>query len=170
MIIVCAALIAVDQILKVLVVNYLAPIGTAEVFPGFAGLRYVENDGMAFGMLSGMQPVLIIATAVVLAVVGYIIFWRRPKDRGILIGLMMIFSGGIGNLIDRIAQGYVVDYIEFHFVRFAVFNFADCCVSIGFVVLIIAYIRLEVKNMRQAKASKADALEAKTGEGADGAD
>lgn len=164
-IIICAVLIAADQVLKALVVRFLAPIGTAEVFPGFAGLRYVENDGMAFGMLSGMQPVLIIATAVVLAVVGYIVFVRRPKNRGILIGLMMIFSGGVGNLIDRIAQGYVVDYIEFLFVRFAIFNFADCCVTIGFVVLIIAYIRLEVKNMKEKKA-----LEAKAETPADGTD
>lgn len=154
-IIVCVALIAIDRVLKILVVNNLAPIGSAVVFPGFAGLRYVENDGAAFNMLSGMQGVLIVVTAVVLAVVGYIIFVRRPASRGLVVGLVMVFCGGIGNLIDRIAYRYVVDYIEFLFMDFAVFNFADILVTIGFVVLVISVIYGEVMNQKKSKADEA---------------
>lgn len=162
-IIVCVVLIAIDQILKYLVLQYLAPIGVATVIPGFAGLRYVENDGMAFNMLSGMQPLLIVVTGIVLAVVGFLIFSKKVKYRPMVVGLIMIFSGGVGNLIDRIARGFVVDYVEFLFVDFAVFNFADSLVSIGFVVLIIAYIRYEYLNAKKKKTLQAE-------EGADGAD
>lgn len=154
-VIICVALVAIDQILKYLVLQHLAPIGVASVIPGFAGLRYVENDGMAFNMLSGMQPLLIVVTGIVLAVVGFIIFSRKVKYRPMVVGLIMIFSGGVGNLIDRIARGFVVDYIEFLFVDFAVFNFADSLVSIGFVVLIIAYIRYEYINAKKKKALEA---------------
>lgn len=155
-IIVCVVLVAIDRVLKILAVNYLAPVGTIEVFPGFAGLRYIENNGAAFSILAGKQGILIAVTSVVLVVLGYIIFVRRPASRGFIIGLSLVFAGGVGNLIDRIAYRYVVDYIEFLFMDFAIFNFADILVTFGFVILIIALIYDEVTAHKKRKALEAE--------------
>ena len=103
-----AALIGIDQAIKLWATNVLQPVGAMPLIPHVVELRFVLNPGMAFSLLSGKQLFLIIATSIAL-----------------------ILAGGIGNLIDRVLNGEVVDYINLLFMQFAVFNFADICVCVG---------------------------------------
>ena len=150
-IILAGLLVGLDRWLKVLAVQYLAPIGTKTLLPGVIGLRYIENDGAAFSMLAGRQGLLIAVTGVALAVVAYILLFRRPNGKFEYVALVMVFAGGAGNLIDRIASGFVVDYIEFLFVNFAIFNLADILVCVGFAILAVAVIASEQKNSKMKK-------------------
>ena len=99
-------------------------------------LRYFLNDGMAFSMLAGKQKLLIAATSLMLLGVLWMLFARKltPLER---VALTLVLGGGIGNLIDRIATGVVVDYINVLFMNFAIFNFADICVCVGVGLLMV---------------------------------
>lgn len=148
-----AAMIAADQIAKVLATQYLAPVGTMPFLPGVMELRYVLNEGMAFSMLSGARWFLIGATSVALLALLWVIFCRRSKLKTLeYASLLLIAGGGIGNLIDRVLHGYVVDFFATTFVNFAVFNVADCFVCIGVGLLMIAVIREECQNRKKKKA------------------
>lgn len=104
--------------------------GSLLVLPGFLGLRLVHNTGAAFGIL-GQAPALLTALAAALtAVLGGLL--ARGHVRGVTAaGVCLLFSGSLGNLIDRLAHGYVVDFIEMLWIDFPIFNFADCCVTAG---------------------------------------
>ena len=114
-----AALVGIDQLIKLWAVQALQPVGAMPFIPHVVELRFVLNQGMAFSLLSGKQLFLIIAT-----------FHSRGK-RLQQAALVLVLGGGIGNLIDRVLNGEVVDYINLLFMRFAVFNFADICVCVG---------------------------------------
>ena len=135
-----AALVGLDQLFKYFAVLYLRPVGEMSVWPGIVGLRYVQNDGAAFSILSGSQTFLILLTSVALAVLCWYLLSKRYSSRWEFAALLLIFAGGIGNLIDRMRQGFVVDYIHVEFMNFAVFNFADCLVCIGIALLILVTI------------------------------
>lgn len=156
-ILVVAGLVGIDQVIKVLVSNSLAPNGAVTVIPGVVEFRYVENTGAAFSFLEGQQVLLIVLTSVVLVVVAALLVFRRPQDKLERLSFIMILAGGLGNLINRIAYGYVVDYINLLFMRFAVFNFADCLVCVGFVLLIISVFYGEHKRKKLEKQQQATA-------------
>ena len=101
------------------------------LIPHVVELRFVLNQGMAFSLLSGRQLFLIVATSAALILVAYWLFFRSRNDRLQQAALILVLGGGIGNLIDRVLNGEVVDYINLLFMRFAVFNFADICVVWG---------------------------------------
>lgn len=150
-----ALLILVDQLIKMLAVRYLAPVGSIPFIPGVLEWRYLENDGAAFSILQGQQGLLITITGTALLLGLWYLLFRRPKDRLEYISIVMIFSGGVGNLIDRIANGYVVDYIHPLFINFATFNFADMLVVVGFGLLVIAVVRSELRAKKKAEADEA---------------
>ncbi len=133
--IITAVLVAADQILKLLVDSSLKPIGEKAFADGFIGWKYVENTGAAFGSFSENTTLLSIATGIVLLVGIYLIAFNKIKSKYYRICAVMIVAGGLGNLIDRIFRGYVIDYIEFQFIDFAIFNFADILVTVGSVLL-----------------------------------
>ena len=139
----CAVLVVADQLIKAWATAVLAPVGTMPLLPGIIQLRYVLNDGAAFSMLAGKQGFLIAFTGVALAAVAAYLVIRRPKglDRA---AWLLILAGGIGNLIDRVANHMVVDYLDVQFMTFAVFNFADVCVCTGVGLLILSLILEEV--------------------------
>ena len=145
----CAVLVVADQLIKAWATAVLAPVGTMPLLPGIIQLRYVLNDGAAFSMLAGKQGFLIAFTSVALAAVAAYLVIRRPKglDRA---AWLLILAGGIGNLIDRVANHMVVDYLDVQFMTFAVFNFADVCVCTGVGLLILSLI-LEEVHARSAK-------------------
>ncbi|MCM1363467.1 MAG: signal peptidase II [Faecalibacterium sp.] len=146
-----AALVGIDQIIKYFVVASLKPIGEQMLIPGFIQFRYVENDGAMMGMMQGKTTIMIIAAAIVLVVLFALIFSKKIKFGFLYACLIMIVSGGLGNIIDRIFRGFVVDYIEVLFVDFYVFNFADCLVTVS-AFLIIGY---EIYDMvRESKRKK----------------
>ena len=98
---------------------------------------YLENRGAAFGIMQNARAVFIVITVAVLAGVASYIFVKKPKNKLLLSSLGLIAGGAVGNLIDRIMQGYVVDFIETTFMDFPVFNVADICVCIGVALLIL---------------------------------
>lgn len=146
-----ALLIGLDQLTKYIMVTGLKPVGSVEIIPGILEFMYVENTGAAFSIFAGKQAILIGVTSLALLAVGYVLLFRKPKKKLEYWAVLLIFSGGIGNLIDRIANGYVVDFVNFLFVRFAVFNVADIYVTFGFIFLVISLIREELQNRNNKK-------------------
>ena len=132
------ALVGFDQLFKYLAVVFLKPVGNLSVWPGVVGLRYIENDGAAFSILSGSQTFLIVITGAALLAICWYIFSKRYSSKMEYLSFLLIAAGGIGNLIDRLRQGFVIDYINLEFMNFAVFNFADCLVCLGIGLLVLS--------------------------------
>ena len=139
-----AALIGLDQIIKLWAVRVLQPMGAMPLIPHVVELRFVLNQGMAFSLLSGKQLFLIVATSAALILVAYWLFFRSRNNRLQQAALILVLGGGIGNLIDRVLNGQVVDYINPLFMRFAVFNFADICVCVGVALWVLEIFLEEV--------------------------
>lgn len=129
-------MIAADIVTKVLTVENM-PLGSSiPLWDGVFHLTHIRNTGAAFSILSGQRFFLIaLPLIVVLAVIAYVII-KKPKNKILLLSLSMIVSGGIGNLIDRIRLGYVVDFLDFRLINFPVFNVADIWVTLGAAVFI----------------------------------
>lgn len=144
-------IVAFDQITKYFASLKLADGSVAKFIPGVVRFKYAENTGMAFSMLSGARWVFIALTVVVCVGVFYYLFSNRCKNLWLYWSLGVILSGGIGNLIDRIKFGYVVDFIEPTFVNFAIFNIADCAVTCGAVVLVGYLLYDAFKDVKKPK-------------------
>lgn len=132
--------IAMDQLSKSLAVNMLGQVGAVQSFiPHFIRFEYRENTGMAWGLLPNARVYFIIVTLILAAFLVFLLVrYRKLLPKLSKVALTVILSGAIGNLIDRIFLGYVRDFIAFDFVEFPVFNIADCCVTIGAVLLAVS--------------------------------
>jgi signal peptidase II len=136
-----AGLIAIDQLLKAWSSANLEGQGRRIILDGLLGMRYFHNAGAAFGFLAdfewGRWVLIGVVTLLLLGVAWcYFILPNQQRCWWVRIPLIFIFAGGLGNLIDRIRLGYVVDMLEFLFVRFAIFNLADVFVTVGMAMLI----------------------------------
>lgn len=147
----CSVLIIVDQVIKYFVVAYLKPIEYFNVIENILRFRYVENTGAVFGSFATHTLFLTIFSVLLLGFVIYFFVTNKNKSKLMSFCLLLMISGGIGNIIDRIRLHYVVDYIEPLFVDFAVFNFADCCITIGAFTLIIYLIVDLVNDIKKEK-------------------
>jgi signal peptidase II len=149
---VIAASIALDIWTKALAVAHLMNVNFIDFIPGLLRFNYVENTGAAFGMMKDKRWFfIIVSTVAIIAMILLLIL--RNKDFGILTGasLAMIIGGGIGNQIDRIAKGYVVDFLEFEFIEFPVFNVADSFITVGTILMLFFLIFEEVRSSRKKK-------------------
>ena len=150
-IIVGIILTVADQLLKLWAISSLEPIGSITVIENIFSLTYVENRGAAWGMMAGAKWYLIIMPIVIIvAAIAYLVI-KKLSDPLLLWSVMLIVSGGLGNLIDRIFRGYVVDYLHATFIDFPVFNLADCCITIGAGLLILYVILSEIKERKEKK-------------------
>lgn len=132
-----AALVVVDQITKVLVRAYI-PLGAKyTLIPGLLGLTYVQNSGAAFSAFSNVTPLLALISLVMSILIAVAIVKNWLKHPFAQWTLAVILAGSVGNLIDRAFFGYVTDMVDTLFVRFAVYNFADICVTLGLVALMV---------------------------------
>ena len=136
------ALIVIDQISKYLALNNLANIGSIPIIENIFHLTYVENRGAAFGMFQNNQIVFIIV-AVFASIVGLYYIYKKKLNLLGNISILLIISGAIGNLIDRVRLGFVVDYFDFRFIWDYVFNVADIFVVVGTILLCIYIIVFE---------------------------
>lgn len=150
-----AVLVGIDQILKVLAIEYLKPVGSYPIIPDIFHLTYVENRGAAFGMMAGQKWFLIWVTAIVILAAVIAIMAGKIKNTTVLFSVATIIGGGVGNLIDRVYRGYVVDYVHLKIIDFAVFNFADICVTVGTVILLIYLLFYELKHRNKEAAGEA---------------
>ena len=144
-------IVAFDQITKYLAKSHLMNSDAVTIIDGFLEFRYAENTGMAFSALSGGRWFFITLTLAV--AIGVIIFMSRKKtqsDLWLFWTLGVLVSGAIGNLIDRVLFGFVIDFINPTFVNFAIFNIADCAVTLSTISL-IAYMLYDAfkKNSKE---------------------
>ncbi len=149
-----AVLVAIDQIIKLLVIEHLEPIGSLSLIDGFIRLNYAENTGAAFGSFSGETTLLSIFTVIIIvAGILYLMIGRHRVDVE-YVCITLIIAGGIGNLIDRIFRGFVVDYIEPLFVKFAIFNFADVLITCSSIFLAVWMLYEIYKDGKAGKGKK----------------
>ncbi|MBO5895716.1 MAG: signal peptidase II [Clostridia bacterium] len=158
-VIMCLALVGADQFIKYLVVEYLKPIEYTTVIDGVLRFRYVENTGAVFGSFAAHTVFLTVFSIILLAFTIYFLVTNKSKSKLVNFCLLLMISGGIGNIIDRIRLQYVVDYIEPLFVEFAVFNFADCLITVGAFALIGYLIFDLIRDYKKEKAPADDTLE-----------
>ena len=147
--------VALDQISKFLVLKYLVPVGSYPLWQDVLHFTYVENTGAAFGMLKEHRWVFLVISSVAIVLILLYMWKARPKDKLELVALSFIVGGGIGNMIDRVWRGFVVDFIDVTCIRFYVFNLADSFVCIGCGMMILWLILTEVRERRAVKAAKA---------------
>jgi signal peptidase II len=144
-------LIIVDQLSKIWAVATLGSGRDILLWEGVFHLAYIENKGAAFGMLQGKQWFLIIMTIVVL--IGIVIYLRKiPRNKSgnwAKFAFVLIISGAIGNLIDRVFFGYVRDFLYFRLIDFPVFNLADTFVVVGVMVLLVVILFGEIEKPNQ---------------------
>lgn len=150
--------VIVDQVSKLLIVRYLDPAEPFVIWKGVLRFTYVENEGAAFGMLSDQRWIFMVLS--VMAIAGMLLYlWKWPPDSAwACVAIALIAGGGVGNMIDRVRLGYVVDFIDFYpfpTLWVWVFNVADACVCVGGAVLLLWCV-LEI--VKEARKTKADAL------------
>ena len=129
-----------DQLLKSWVASSIVLGGSKQLIPGIIELTNLRNPGAARSIFEGQQTFFTIITIIAIIVIGYFI-WQYRKNISVLIGLSLIMAGTIGNFIDRLRQGYVVDMFETTFINFPIFNIADMCLTIGVIWLIICILK-----------------------------
>ena len=136
-------LIALDQVVKWYVVKEIPLGGMRRFIPKVVSLTYLKNSGAAFSMLENQQWFFAIITLIAMGA-AFVYLYRHIKGSlWLLLGLTLIISGGIGNFIDRLRQGFVVDMFHLDFMNFAIFNVADIYLSIGVGLLLIYLLREE---------------------------
>ena len=140
--------VIIDFITKHIAVSKLkmSGIGSVDLIPDVLSFTYHENRGAAFGMLANSRWVFMITSTLAIAAIAvYLLFFKEQSNLRIC-SLSLIAGGGIGNMIDRLTLGYVVDFIYFEPIDFPIFNFADICVTVGAALLILQVIFFDRKE------------------------
>ena len=135
-------LIAVlDQVTKAMTVANIHLYQEIPVIDGFFHFTYVQNTGAAFSSFEGMRWLFVLIFGVLTAAIGYeMVKKTMPFSKLEWWCIAAIYGGGLGNMIDRVRLGYVVDMIEVEFIKFPVFNVADCFITCGCIVMLISLV------------------------------
>lgn len=131
-----------DQVTKILAQTNLQNKDPIDIIDNVFQLRYLENTGAAFGIFKDRIYVFIILTVIVVGAILFIYF-KIPDTKRYLplkFTVILILSGALGNFIDRVRLNYVIDFLYFELIDFPIFNFADCYVSVGAVLLIVLFL------------------------------
>lgn len=158
------AFLVADQLTKVAARAALAGGADVTVIPGVLSFTYVENTGVSFGLAAGFGPLFsLLALVVVIGCAAYL--WRAPLlSRLEVVGLGMLAGGALGNAIDRVAFGFVTDFIATDFIDFPVFNVADIGVTVGVALALIGFALFSPANAdakRRAKEDRSERLAAR---------
>lgn len=139
-VIIASLVVLLDQLAKILVIYNIGPTDCIHIIPGLFDFVYVKNTGAAFSILSENTGILSIVSIVFC--VGVLWYWYTKKPANVLLktSLCLLFAGALGNAIDRIWRGFVVDFISTAFMNFPVFNIADIAITFGAALLIIYFI------------------------------
>ena len=135
--------VLLDYITKRIVSGNMVLYQSIPVIKGVFNITYVKNTGASFGMMAGARWFFVAVTVIIIAAVIYYAVKNKITDKLFLVSASFVVGGGIGNLIDRIATGAVVDFFDFCLINFAIFNVADCFVVVGVILMAIYYIKEE---------------------------
>ena len=148
-------LVFADQLTKWLAVVYLSESAEKVMIPGIVGLTYHENPGAAWGMLQDHRWVFMVTSSVaIVGILAYLAKCRKDMHPLCVAAFTLIVAGGVGNMIDRLFIGYVVDFINFLFIDFPVFNFADMCVTVGAAVMVVWLLFFDIPAAAKAEKAK----------------
>lgn len=144
-IIISIILLCIDQISKLLVVNLLTKTDSITIIKNFFYLTYINNDGAAFSILVGKRILLILIAVLVIVMLIRYIKKNNIQNKLELVSISLIIGGSLGNLMDRIVRGYVIDFLDFKIFNynFPIFNLADTFIVIGVFLLLLKEIRKE---------------------------
>ncbi len=151
---IATAVVFLDQVTKWLAVVFLEGGPSVPFISWLLRFSYVENTGAAWGMFGepDQRWIFMTLSSVAIAAVVLYMFIGKPKSRWLTVALSFVVGGGIGNMIDRVLYGYVVDFLEFTFMKFPVFNVADSFVCVGAAMLLIYILIDTVKEYKNGKA------------------
>ena len=144
-IIISIILLCIDQISKLLVVNLLTKTDSIAIIKNFFYLTYINNDGAAFSILVGKRILLILVAILVIIILIRYIKKNNIQNKLEIISLALIIGGSLGNLMDRVVRGYVIDFLDFKIFNynFPIFNLADTFIVIGVILLLLKELRKE---------------------------
>lgn len=141
-------LVVIDQLIKLIIFNTIGKTGESiTILPNVLQLTYVENIGAAFGVFMTRIFLIGLNLLIIFVVTKLMISKKYDFDDKAKLGLSLILAGGIGNLIDRIFRGYVIDYIDISQIfNYPVFNFADICIVVGVILIMVLIIINTIKS------------------------
>ncbi|RXV12223.1 signal peptidase II [Enterococcus faecalis] len=145
-----ALLVGLDQWSKYLTVQNISLGETKEFIPGFLSLTHLRNTGAAWSLLEGKMIFFYVITVIVSVVIIYLLIKNYNKSIWYSVGLSFVLAGAIGNFIDRVRLGYVVDMLQTDFMNFPIFNVADSTLVVG-VICIFIYLILDEKAAKEGK-------------------
>jgi signal peptidase II len=164
--------VILDQLTKAIVVSQMALYEEVPFLPGLIRFYHTRNTGAAFSMFSDNRWVFMVFSVIAMMIMTYLLVKFHGRHWLLSVSLAAVLGGGIGNMIDRVLSGYVVDFLDFQFMKFAVFNVADIFVTCGSVALAvyILFIEPKVEKRLQEQKEAASAAEEGTYEGNDDGD
>ncbi|MBR7082867.1 MAG: signal peptidase II [Clostridia bacterium] len=157
--IIIIASVLIDQGTKLLISNTFELGETHVLIKGVLNFTYIRNEGAAWGIFSDSRWVFIAITAVMLVVLPLVLYKYRKLHFLFGFSLSLIIGGAAGNMIDRVFQGSVVDFIQAAFIDFPIFNFADCCVTVGAALMFIYLVFID-KTLFKSKKDEEDPAKA----------
>jgi len=143
--IIALIVIIIDQYTKALAVTKLAK-GSVPLINNVFHLTYVENTGAAFGIMQNSNTIFIILIALILLAIIFALHKYKPSQKLIQICAGLIIGGAIGNLIDRLFRGFVVDFFDFRLINYPVFNIADSCVVVSSIIFCVYILFFDKKD------------------------
>ncbi len=153
--ILAVALVLIDQLTKILTRTYIDLGESITFIPGLLDLTYIKNTGAAFSILEEHTWLLTVFSAIIVLIIAWLTIRKFFTNWLGMLSATLIMAGGVGNLIDRAVFKYVTDMIKTTFMDFPVFNFADCCITVG-VVLLIIYVLFFCKDEKKEENNGTD--------------
>ena len=148
MVTISSAVLVFDQITKLMVEKAMSLYASVEIVPNFVHITYLRNTGAAFGFLAGGRSTLrmvffSLVSAVAIGCISYLLKTLRPQQKTLIVSLSLILGGAVGNLVDRLRMGEVIDFIDLHWhhIHWPAFNVADSAISIGVILLFFQLLR-----------------------------
>ena len=151
------ATVFIDQISKYLVVIYMDLYQSIDIIPGVFRFTYIQNRGAAFGSMADNRWIFMLLSSVAIIAILVYLFWKKPQSKLILSAIILLVGGGIGNMIDRIRLGYVIDFLDFCAfpkIWMWVFNIADAFVCVGAGLLALWFILDMIRESKEEKQKK----------------
>lgn len=162
---VIAVSVILDQVTKLIVVKNMELYETAPFIKGIIEFQYIENRGAAWGMFSENRWIFIIISAAALIALPIMLYKYRNLHFLFGFSLSLVIGGAAGNMIDRVFAGAVVDFLNFQFIDFPVFNVADICVTVGAALMFIYLIFIDKEFFRDKKKEEAEKAEKAAADG-----